>query len=463
MTLYCGYAYESGLIAASTQTMLPAALLFALEIFILILFLLNVFKGSFLLKLPVFALTILLQICSILCRTDFFMRYWGKIPDFDISLLLFFLSIGALLLFLALYASRVRILFLLLFILQWGAACFSAIVQINRQSYGNFYMFLVDLPRITGFFALLLTMAAALFLWKRGSRFFSIWSKTALLLMACGLIFLLSSPLFQPGLMSELASFLTNEIASARPTISLRILWSICLISTLAAALGDLLIREFQWQAEKAVLAEKSRLAVESYENLCQQSEETRLLVHDTAKHYSLLRTMVDQSPERIAPYLDELIGQIQQIRPVAICQNDILNIIINGKLNQAAQKGIAVEIVRSDAPQSLPLTDSQMCGLFINILDNAIEAAARVHEHPWIRLDFHCKNQHFVFSCENSRNITVKHMTADHTETISGHGYGMKIIDQIMQPFGKNMVSIKEDAQSYKISIIIPLGADPA
>lgn len=110
-----------------------------------------------------------------------------------------------------------------------------------------------------------------------------------------------------------------------------------------------------------------------------------------------------------MASYLDELIGQVKQIRPVVTCQNKILNILVNGKLNMAAQKGISVTIVRSDAPEKLPLTDAQMCELFINILDNAIAAAALVPEASWIRLDFHRNNRHFIFSCENSQNAAPK------------------------------------------------------
>ena len=412
ITLYCGYAYESGIIASASRTMLPAVLLFALELFILIVFLLKAFNKKFILKLPVFALAVLLQICSILCKSDFFSQYyWDASPAFDVSSLLFFLSIGTLLLFLAFYTSRLRIrfLFVILGTIQWGCAFFSVMVQKELLSFGNSSFFWVSLPQITGFIILCITMGAAFILWKRGSYFFRTWAKTALLLIAGCIFFLLLGLLFLPGYADDILKIFGSEIMFGLPNTSLKLIWSLCLISTLIAVIADILKIEFEKYAEKAVLAEKNRLAQESYENLRCQSEETRMLIHDTSKHYALLRAMLEQTPERMASYLDELIGQVKQIRPVVTCQNKIFNILVNGKLNMAAQKGISVTIVGSDAPEKLPLTDAQMCELFINILDNAIAAAALVPEASWIRLDFHRNNRHFIFSCENSQNAAPK------------------------------------------------------
>lgn len=458
ITLYCGYAYESGIIASAAQTMLPAAFLFAAEFFILAIFLLNVFKGTFLLKLPVFALAVLLQICSILSKADFFPRYFANTAAFDVSALLFFLSIGTLMLFLALYVQKLRFLFLIFFAVQWGCALFSVMVQNGLLSYGELYLFIVNLPDFTGFIILLLTAVIAFILYKQGSSFFCTWTKAFLLFTAGYVLFLCLTPWFLPGYAGQLLSIFASEIAGFRPNILLKLIWALCFISTLAAVLADMLTKELLWHTEKAVLAEKNRLAVESYENLRRQSEETHLLIHDTAKHYTLLRTMLDQAPERMAAYLDELIGQTKQIRPVVVCQNQILNILINGKLNQAAQKGIAVEIIRSDAPKRLPLTDAQLCGLFTNILDNAIEASSLAADGPWLRLDFHCKNSLFVFSCENSSGTQPKRPKAKPFPSHSFHGYGMKIIAQIMEPFGKNMISVEQTEKSYKIVILIPI-----
>ncbi|MGN0393913.1 MAG: hypothetical protein ACI4EF_00960, partial [Coprococcus sp.] len=66
VTLYCGYAYESGLIASTTKPMLPVALLFALELFLLAMFVWNASGNHYIIRLPIFALAVFFQMCSVL-------------------------------------------------------------------------------------------------------------------------------------------------------------------------------------------------------------------------------------------------------------------------------------------------------------------------------------------------------------------------------------------------------------
>ena len=180
------------------------------------------------------------------------------------------------------------------------------------------------------------------------------------------------------------------------------------------------------------------------------------MLRHDMMKHYSLIHTMAVESPDRIPGYLDELIGQVENVRPVIVSKNQTLNILLNGKLNAANAKGISVEVFRCDAPKNLPLTDAELCCLVINILDNAIDSAAGSDTtEPYIKLDFHCKEHLFIFTCENS---TPYKMSRKKKEPMPEHGYGLKIIRQIMNRWGDNMLFIDQSKTVYKITFVIPI-----
>ena len=454
--LYCGYAYESGLIASTAKTILPAVLLFALELFLLAAFIRNASIGNFSPLIPIFVLSVLFQICSILSKADFFGRYLSGIP-FDLTWMCFFLSVGALLLFLALRAEHLRPLFLVCAVLQWSASLLSLLTQLDLLwEYGDWYVFFMLLPQIVGFLTLLVSLAGAFILWKQGSRFFRRFSQTALVLTGGYALVLAGSLLFSPTYTSKVFTRLWGELTGNLPNFSLKLLWNLCLLASLAAIVLELLEQEAERRTELAVLSAKNELAMESYENLRRQSEEVMMLRHDTMKHYSLLRTMVTETPERLTGYLDELIGQVEKVRPVVASKNQILNILINGKLNSAAEKGIPTEIVRSDAPKKLPLTDMELCSLVINIMDNAI-CAAKDSDKPYIKLDFHCKDQHFVFTCENSKPTTV----SDNKKiSMPEHGYGLKIIRQIMSRWGDNMISIENSDTMHRITLVLPLSS---
>lgn len=108
---------------------------------------------------------------------------------------------------------------------------------------------------------------------------------------------------------------------------------------------------------EARLLAQRSELAQSSYEALRRQSEQVMMLRHDMMKHFRLLRQTT--TDEKTAVYLDELIGENETIRPVAQSGNEMLDVILNGKLSVAANAGISVELARTKAPDKLPLTDA--------------------------------------------------------------------------------------------------------
>ncbi|MDD7177879.1 MAG: GHKL domain-containing protein [bacterium] len=454
--LYCGYAYESGLIASASQTMLPVAFLFALELLLLAAFIRNATAGSISLQLPVFALAILFQICSILSKADFTARYIGT-PSVDLVGICFHLSVGILLLFLAVQTKHLRPLYLACTAIQWCATLTFLLTQLGKLvPYGDLYVFFLFLPRYTGCFALLATLIGSFLLWKKGDRFFRHLSQAVLILAGCYVLFLLISIPFYPEYVSTVFRRLQGDTITHIPNASLKLIWNLCLISGLAAIVLELFEQEAERRTELAVLSARNELALESYENLRQQSQEVMMIRHDTMKHYSLLRQMAKDTPERIKDYLDELIGQVEAVRPVISTENQTLNILLNGKLHTAAEKGIPTEIVRADAPGQLPLSDSELCCLVANILDNAITAASAPGiSKPYIRLDLHCKDRFFVFACENSRSVSENDKKNLPTPK---HGYGIKIIRQIMSRFGEHTLSIDESETTYQVTVILPL-----
>ena len=455
VVLYCGYSYESGLIAETTQITIPAALLFALELLLLFAFVWKASQGKIVLSLLFLALATLFQMSDILVNVPFSVYYLGEI-SIDLVWLFFYLAIGALLAFLTVRSSYFRPFLICAASLHWISTLISALVQIYPLiEYGDLYLSIIYFPQITGMLALLAALICSFLQWRRGVRFFRFFSQTTLIILGCSAIFLLLSSVITPSLIRFIFRCLRNETILLLPNLSLKFIWAICLVSGIAALIIELFEQETQRRTELSILASRNKLATESYENLRRQSEEVMMLRHDITKHYILLRTMSTENPGRLPDYLDELIGQIQQVRPVVACGNQILDILINSRLHTAAQKGIHTEIIRSEAPPKLPLTDANLCSLVTNILDNAITAASAPDiTDSYIKLDFHCKGEHFVFSCENSMSVPI----SKHKKTpMPGHGYGLKIIHQIMHDWG-DMVSIESNGKVYKLSIAIPL-----
>lgn len=158
------------------------------------------------------------------------------------------------------------------------------------MEYGDLYLFFIYLPQYIGFFALLAALIGAFRLRGKGDRFFRHLSQVALILAACYVLFLVISIPFYPEYISTVLTRLRGDTITHIPNASLKLIWNLCLISSLVAIALELLEQEAERRTELAVLSARNELAVESYENLRQQSQEVMMIRHDTMKHYSLLR-----------------------------------------------------------------------------------------------------------------------------------------------------------------------------
>ncbi|MGN0148860.1 MAG: sensor histidine kinase [Clostridia bacterium] len=456
VSLYCGYSYESGLIADTSKTIIPAALLFALGILLLAAFIWRAAQGDLIISLPVIALTALFGMCEVLASAPFFYKYFGELFKIDLTNLFFYISISMLLIFFTVKARRFRWILLILTAAQICSAALSVLVECDLlMEYGQLYVNLANLPMSVSLIALMAALVYSFFYIRSDSTFHRYMSRTALVIIICYFVFLLACVVLVPSYFNSVIRNVITGMQMFVPKFILRLVLALCMISGIIALAAELLENEVHRRFEISILAAKNELAMESYANLKRQSREIMAIRHDTQKHYATLRTMLDKTPERVQDYLDELIGGFKEIRPVVESGNEMLDILINGKLSNAKDMGIRLDVVRAEAPKSLPLSDSELCSLIVNILDNAINAASAPEtKNSYIKLDLHCKNNYFVFSCENS---TPAYKNEHKKISAPEHGYGLKIINQIMKKYG-DMISVEKGADTFKISIAILL-----
>lgn len=158
---------------------------------------------------------------------------------------------------------------------------------------------------------------------------------------------------------------------------------------------------------------------------------------------------------EKRTAYLSELIGQNQKIRPVVESGNEMLDIILNGKLGAAVDAGIRVEVPRVEAPAQLRLSDPDLCALVMNIVDNAVSAASNT-ESPYVKLRIHEKAGYLALLCENSFDPqTAKEETKK--ETVPKHGLGLKIIRNLVEKY-EGVILEEATGSAFTVEIVIPL-----
>lgn len=432
VTLYCGYTYESALISESFQTAVPAALAFAAGTALLILFLYRHVRGK---PDPLFAcgaLAAFLYELSRMAGPGFSFRYFDPAP-LDVQGLCRKLALLTLIgLLLSRLTGKRRVLLGAL-LAGMGVSLVGWLGLSFRGQASNLFE---DAFFLLGLVGLLAAVIGGFWEWKLGSRFYRVFC-----------------PLSVAGiLLTGLAGWSVELRQQAALGAFGYFLWplaDLCMAAAFFGAVAAFAHEELAARTEARLLAQRNEMTLDSYESLRQQNEQVMMLRHDMVKHFQLLRQMTGE--EKVADYLDRLIGQNEKIRPVIQSGNQMLDIILNSKLSAAAKQGIAVEIVRSHAPERIPLSDMELCSLMMNLMDNAVEAAAAA-ENPYIKLDLCQKDSFFVFSCENSS--TLDWATR---KNAPGHGLGLKIVGQIAAQHD-DLLQSEVGADFYRVTLAIPL-----
>ena len=447
VSLTCSSAYAGGLIAESFRTTVHAALFLAAGAAVLLAYLWQLRQGVRDAGLLCAALCLLLWMAAILLQSSFTGMMLGQ-TRVDWRTLCKGLSLTALLAFLTGRAGRFRSAFWVLTALTGLSCLLCPYIDLRYAVLTSDW--LVDLrysvPQMTGFLSLCAALVCAWICWRKARRFYaffapiSAFSVAALLLGAC----LLNG-----------RQLLTQLQLAARYLTPAYFLWPLTLCATFAAVVSlaaELTEREIKRRANARLIEARSELSMQNYESLRAQNEQVMMLLHDMNKHYSILRQMSGE--ESVQRYLDELLSQNASIRPVVQSGNPMLDVIVNGKLTQAINAGVHIELVRTGAPETLPLSDTELCSLLMNLMDNAVNGVLDSGaQQPFIRLDMHVKNGFFVFSLENSASRAPKTKNPE-----PGHGLGLKIIRQIVERCN-GLLEMEQCEDSYRVTLALPLG----
>ncbi len=206
----------------------------------------------------------------------------------------------------------------------------------------------------------------------------------------------------------------------------------------------------------------------EQYKLAVDNSEAMRKEMHDM-KHY-VMALKNEDDPERRAEVLADMEQAIAIQESFMNTGNKVLDVVLTTKSLQCQKKNITLNaMVDGDLLSDIHVKD--ICSLFGNILDNAIEASQQVvdKEKRLITLSVRKRNQFIIVECENysdSENVKLRNNQRrsffgknNLPKTTKGdnvkHGYGLKSITQVAEKYGGAMNCSYEDGW-FKVKVLL-------
>lgn len=220
-----------------------------------------------------------------------------------------------------------------------------------------------------------------------------------------------------------------------------------------------LLLRAVLVLADHEKLEQASRLTSVRevyYQGLRQQEQQVRTLRHDLRNHMTVIRGRLEQDDTAGAlRYLEELSASPALQGTQRICENEAANAVLVAKAEAMRQAGLTPDFVIT-LPEPLPLSDTDLCALLGNALDNAIEASAQADDKT---ITVRCKVQKGLFMLR-VKNALVGEVPADLSTTKadkSAHGLGLPSMREIASRNGGTLKAEAKDGR-FELLICIPI-----
>ena len=117
------------------------------------------------------------------------------------------------------------------------------------------------------------------------------------------------------------------------------------------------------------------------YESLQSRETQVRTLRHDLHNHLGAVQGLLAQGEtEKAQKYLAELTASPALHGTKRICENEMANVVLTGKLEEMERCGLLPDVLVT-LPKELLIADTDLCALLGNALDNAIEAGQKAQD----------------------------------------------------------------------------------
>lgn len=209
---------------------------------------------------------------------------------------------------------------------------------------------------------------------------------------------------------------------------------------------------------ENTFLLMKEEMEKQKYEEMNAAIEQNKELVHDTKNHFLVISEYVkNQEYEKLEKYVDEIRENFVKINPQIYTGNPVVDLILGQKRILAVKKGIEFQLDATPL-SSLAMEEREICSLFGNLLDNALEACEQVtdKERRKIVVKIEQHMQMLFLEIQNGVDqIPVRSgqnfLTSKQDKSL--HGYGLKSVERIVARYDGDWVYEVEDGM-FVVSI---------
>ncbi len=204
---------------------------------------------------------------------------------------------------------------------------------------------------------------------------------------------------------------------------------------------------------QQSLYAEMNR---QYYESMKQQHFEVRRLKHDLSNH---LHTILLLPPEEKENYIAHLLESPGLTQRTDYCGDQTVNAVLSVKEQLMQQQNISLRL-KLDIPEELPFEKADICVLFANALDNAIESClAFPPEKRRIEIAARHRKGMLALSVKNPASLALEagnHLPFTTKSDAKSHGFGLRSMEEIVKHY-QGSLEVNSDRQVFELFLYLP------
>ncbi len=236
------------------------------------------------------------------------------------------------------------------------------------------------------------------------------------------------------------------------------------LLFILAFSAYFMIIRFFQQTRDQLTLQNEQNLLITQVaaaqvhlEALQESQEKTIIYRHDMRHHLNLVSAyLADNNHAAAQKYITKVKETIEDAAVEKYCSNYTVNLILYFEITEAKNEQITV-VTQIDLPEKNAVSDMDLCVIFANAIENAVNACKRIPSADHRTMKIVCKTQSdkLFIQITNSYEGTVKFVDDMPVSTENNHGLGTKSIAAVAQKYD-GVYSFTAEDGVFKTSIIL-------
>lgn len=195
------------------------------------------------------------------------------------------------------------------------------------------------------------------------------------------------------------------------------------------------------------------------YQELERNQHTIRKLRHDMNNHLSVISALIeDDDKDKVSLYFQKLSSQFV-VSSRTFCNNSIVNAVINAKHNFITENNIDC-FINVDINHMLAIDDTNLCSIFANTIDNAIEASLQIDDvkKRSISIKARYDKGYFCYEIINAKESKVQRehdIFFTTKKNKKAHGFGLENVRSIVEQYNGTL-DISYDDNVFTVVIII-------